>query len=185
MSHQWEEWAVRSPHVIMPARDQIHTQPWTFEIMHPLNSELIKETSRLVKLMCINDHPGGARIRIGKGSCTPGGSQRSRPSAPKSATHPPQPHVALSSPNHQCLSFPWTELPSRHCSSSLVAAPSSFPWRAAPAPPPTAPAQLPRHRSVLWYVSNVSIIFGAPCLFIHHLLCILLHFVAFLCIFRN
>jgi hypothetical protein len=34
-----------------------------------------------------------------------------------------------------------------------------------------------------WYVSNVSIIFDAPCLFIHHLHCILLHFVAFLCIF--
>jgi hypothetical protein len=36
-----------------------------------------------------------------------------------------------------------------------------------------------------WYVSNVSIIFYAPCLFTHHLLCVLLHFVAFLCIFRN
>jgi hypothetical protein len=36
-----------------------------------------------------------------------------------------------------------------------------------------------------WYVSNVSIIFYAPCLSIHHLLCVLLHFVAFLCIFRN
>jgi hypothetical protein len=36
-----------------------------------------------------------------------------------------------------------------------------------------------------WYVSNVSIIFYAPCLFIHHLLSVLLHFVAFLCIFRN
>jgi hypothetical protein len=35
------------------------------------------------------------------------------------------------------------------------------------------------------YVSNVSIIFDAPCLFIHHLLYVLLHFVAFLCIFRN
>jgi hypothetical protein len=34
-----------------------------------------------------------------------------------------------------------------------------------------------------WYVSNVSIIFDAPCLFIHHLLCVLLHFVAFLYIF--
>jgi hypothetical protein len=30
-----------------------------------------------------------------------------------------------------------------------------------------------------WYVSNVSIIFNAPCLFIHHLLCVLLHFVVF------
>jgi hypothetical protein len=30
-----------------------------------------------------------------------------------------------------------------------------------------------------WYISNVSIIFDAPCLFIHHLLCVLLHFVAF------
>jgi hypothetical protein len=36
-----------------------------------------------------------------------------------------------------------------------------------------------------WYVSNVSIIFDAPCLFIHHLLCVLLHFMVFLCIFRN
>jgi hypothetical protein len=36
-----------------------------------------------------------------------------------------------------------------------------------------------------WYVSDVSIIFDAPCLFTHHLLCILLHFVAFLCIFWN
>jgi hypothetical protein len=36
-----------------------------------------------------------------------------------------------------------------------------------------------------WYVSNVSIIFDAPCLFIHHLLCGLLHFMAFLCIFWN
>jgi hypothetical protein len=36
-----------------------------------------------------------------------------------------------------------------------------------------------------WYVSNVSIIFYAPCLFIHHLFCVLLHFVVFLCIFWN
>jgi hypothetical protein len=36
-----------------------------------------------------------------------------------------------------------------------------------------------------WYVSNVSIIFDAPCLFLHHLLNVSLHFVAFLCIFRN
>jgi hypothetical protein len=36
-----------------------------------------------------------------------------------------------------------------------------------------------------WYVSNVSIIFYALCLFTHHLLFVLLHFVAFLCIFRN
>jgi hypothetical protein len=36
-----------------------------------------------------------------------------------------------------------------------------------------------------WYVSNVSIIFDAPCLFLHHLLSVLLHFVAFLCIFQN
>jgi hypothetical protein len=36
-----------------------------------------------------------------------------------------------------------------------------------------------------WYVSNVSIIFDAPCLFMHHLLCVLLHFVAFLCDFPN
>jgi hypothetical protein len=38
---------------------------------------------------------------------------------------------------------------------------------------------------VRWYVSNVSIIFDAPCLFLHHLLSVLLHFVVFLCIFRN
>jgi hypothetical protein len=36
-----------------------------------------------------------------------------------------------------------------------------------------------------WYVSNVSIIFDASCLFMHHLLCVLLYFVAFLCIFWN
>jgi hypothetical protein len=30
-----------------------------------------------------------------------------------------------------------------------------------------------------WYVSNVSIIFDDPCMFIHHLLCVLLHFVVF------
>jgi hypothetical protein len=35
----------------------------------------------------------------------------------------------------------------------------------------------------VWYVSNVSIIFDAPCMFVHHLLWVLLHFVAFLCIF--
>jgi hypothetical protein len=36
-----------------------------------------------------------------------------------------------------------------------------------------------------WYVSNVSIIFDAPCLFLHHLPIVSLHFVALLCIFRN
>jgi hypothetical protein len=36
-----------------------------------------------------------------------------------------------------------------------------------------------------WYVSNVSIIFYAPCLFLHHLHIVSLHFVAFLCDFRN
>jgi hypothetical protein len=36
-----------------------------------------------------------------------------------------------------------------------------------------------------WYVSNVPIIFDAPCLFTHHLLCVLLYFMDFLCIFRN
>jgi hypothetical protein len=36
-----------------------------------------------------------------------------------------------------------------------------------------------------WYVSNVSIIFYAPCLFINHLLWVLLDFVVFLRIFRN
>jgi hypothetical protein len=38
---------------------------------------------------------------------------------------------------------------------------------------------------LFWYVSNVSMIFDAPCLFLHHLLSVSLHFVAFLCIFRN
>jgi hypothetical protein len=36
-----------------------------------------------------------------------------------------------------------------------------------------------------WYVSNVSIIFDAPCLFLHHLPNVSLHFLAFLCDFRN
>jgi hypothetical protein len=36
-----------------------------------------------------------------------------------------------------------------------------------------------------WYVSNVSIIFDCPCLFLHHLPIVSLHFVALLCIFRN
>jgi hypothetical protein len=36
-----------------------------------------------------------------------------------------------------------------------------------------------------WYVSNVSITFDAPCLFLHHLPIVSLHFVALLCIFRN
>jgi hypothetical protein len=37
----------------------------------------------------------------------------------------------------------------------------------------------------LWYVSNVSIIFDAPCLFLHYLPNVSLHLVALLCIFRN
>jgi hypothetical protein len=36
-----------------------------------------------------------------------------------------------------------------------------------------------------WYVSNVSIIFDAPCLFLHHLPNVSLHIVALLCIFQN
>jgi hypothetical protein len=36
-----------------------------------------------------------------------------------------------------------------------------------------------------WYVSNVSIIFDTPCLFLHHLLSVSLHSVVFLCIFWN
>jgi hypothetical protein len=36
-----------------------------------------------------------------------------------------------------------------------------------------------------WYVSNVSIIFDAPCLFLYHLPIVSLHLVALLCIFRN
>jgi hypothetical protein len=43
----------------------------------------------------------------------------------------------------------------------------------------------PHHGVARSYVSNVSIIFDAPCLFMHHLPCVLLHFVAFLCIFQN
>jgi hypothetical protein len=35
------------------------------------------------------------------------------------------------------------------------------------------------------YVSNVSIIFDAPCLFLHYLFSVSLHFMAFLCIFWN
>jgi hypothetical protein len=42
-----------------------------------------------------------------------------------------------------------------------------------------------RIRGGNWYVSNVSIIFYALCLFLHHLLSVSLHFVALLCIFRN
>jgi hypothetical protein len=36
-----------------------------------------------------------------------------------------------------------------------------------------------------WYVSNVSIIFDVPCLFLHHLPNVSLHLVALLCDFRN
>jgi hypothetical protein len=36
-----------------------------------------------------------------------------------------------------------------------------------------------------WYVSNVSIIFDAPCLFLHHLPIVSLHLVALLCIFQK
>jgi hypothetical protein len=39
----------------------------------------------------------------------------------------------------------------------------------------------PERGGHVWYVSNVSIIFDAPCLFLHHLLSVLLHFVVFLC----
>jgi hypothetical protein len=38
---------------------------------------------------------------------------------------------------------------------------------------------------ICWYVSNVSIIFNAPCLFLNHFLSVSLHFVEFLCIFWN
>jgi hypothetical protein len=49
-----------------------------------------------------------------------------------------------------------------------------------------SPRQDPRQkRRDMWYVSNVSIIFYAPCLFLHHLPIVSLHLVAFLCIFRN
>jgi hypothetical protein len=40
-------------------------------------------------------------------------------------------------------------------------------------------------RGLLIRLKHISIIFYAPCLFLHHLLSVLLHFVAFLCIFRN
>jgi hypothetical protein len=56
---------------------------------------------------------------------------------------------------------------------------------------PHRPSSNPSHPHPLvqtlatWYVSNVSIIFDAPCLFLHHLPCVSLHFVAFLCDFRN
>jgi hypothetical protein len=36
-----------------------------------------------------------------------------------------------------------------------------------------------------WYVANISIIFDAPCLFYTNCFMFCLHFVAFLCIFRN
>jgi hypothetical protein len=36
-----------------------------------------------------------------------------------------------------------------------------------------------------WYVSNISIIFYAPCLFIHHFLCVLFTLWGVLCIFWN
>jgi hypothetical protein len=36
-----------------------------------------------------------------------------------------------------------------------------------------------------WYVSNISIIFDAPCFVLHHFPIVLLHLVALLCIFRN
>jgi hypothetical protein len=36
-----------------------------------------------------------------------------------------------------------------------------------------------------WYIQNVSIIFDAPCLFLHHFLSVSLHFVTLLCIFWN
>jgi hypothetical protein len=49
-----------------------------------------------------------------------------------------------------------------------------------------APSAPPPSEDVLhWYVSNVSIIFDVPCLFLHHLPIVSLHFVALLCIFRN
>jgi hypothetical protein len=43
----------------------------------------------------------------------------------------------------------------------------------------------PKLTAALWYVSNLSIIFDAPCLFLHHLPCVSLHFMAFLCDFWN
>jgi hypothetical protein len=50
--------------------------------------------------------------------------------------------------------------------------------------PQVSPCFVQRARST-WYVSNVSIIFYAPCLFLHHLPDVSLHFVTLLCIFRN
>jgi hypothetical protein len=46
-------------------------------------------------------------------------------------------------------------------------------------------AAVHRYSLAVWYVSNVSIIFDAPCLFLHHLPTVSLHFVAVLYIFRN
>jgi hypothetical protein len=42
-----------------------------------------------------------------------------------------------------------------------------------------------RGRAGVKHCFYISIIFYAPCLFLHHLLSVSLHFVAFLCIFRN
>jgi hypothetical protein len=63
----------------------------------------------------------------------------------------------------------------------------------APVAPPSSSAKIRSPFNTLyfycfiryWYVSNVSIIFDAPWLFLYHLFSVLLHFVAFLCIFQN
>jgi hypothetical protein len=54
-------------------------------------------------------------------------------------------------------------------------------------PPPSSTRDREGPEALLgtWYISNVSIIFDAPCLFLHHLYNVSLHLVALLCIFRN
>jgi hypothetical protein len=64
----------------------------------------------------------------------------------------------------------------------LATCPQHAGARGARRPPPTG-ASADYHG--VWYVSNVSIIFDAPCLFLHHLPTVSLHFVALLCIFWN
>jgi hypothetical protein len=62
-----------------------------------------------------------------------------------------------------------------------LSSPSLLPnRRAVPLP---SPRIILKEEVVHSYISNVSIIFDAPCLFLHHLPCVLLHFVVFLCDF--
>jgi hypothetical protein len=83
-----------------------------------------------------------------------------------------------------CATHIWRVRPSEKVADLLVAHFSQY-MRLISSPRSTS--WQPHHHFILlhWYVSNVSIIFDTPCLFTHHLLCVLLYFVAFLCIFRN